>query len=95
MGPLARCNDRTMHKVAAGFATPLAIVAVVIACVIWLAFGLSVDTLTLALSILSITMTQLILLAQDRDTKAIHAKIDELVRASPEADDALCGIERQ
>ena len=84
-----------MHKLASGFATPIAILAVIAACGAWLAIGLSVNTLTMALSILSISMTQLILLAQDRDIKAVHAKIDELVRAVPEADDAVRGIERQ
>jgi low affinity Fe/Cu permease len=33
--------------------------------------------------------------AQDRDTAAIHRKLDELIRAVDKADDRLQGIERE
>jgi low affinity Fe/Cu permease len=47
-----------------------------------------------ALSVFALTTTQLVLLAQDRDTKALHRKIDELIHAQPGADDRIAGIER-
>lgn len=38
-------------------------------------------------------MVFLIQAGQNRDSAAIQAKLDELIRALPEADDALRGIE--
>ena len=62
--------------------------------------GLRVDILTAALSILAITLTQMVLNRQDtkeqdahRRDVALHAKLDELLHASNEARDDLAGIE--
>jgi low affinity Fe/Cu permease len=37
----------------------------------------------------------IILRTQNRDTKAIHAKLDTLIYGVPEADDTVAGIERE
>ena len=62
--------------------------------------GLPVDILTAALSILAISLTQMVLNRQNerereahRRDVAMHAKLDELVIASRRARDEMAGIE--
>lgn len=74
---------------ASWFATPVAIILVPAACVAWLWTGFAVDTLTLALSILAISMTQLVLVGQGRGEALMQAKLNELVHAVPEADNSI------
>ena len=69
-------------------------------CVTWFALRLPVEILTAALSILAITLTQMVLNKQNereidahRRDVALHAKLDELVRATSKARDELAGIE--
>lgn len=78
---------------AAVFAHPVSIAAFPLACAAWLFTGYGIELLTLLLSVLAISTTQLVLLAQDRDTRAVHAKLDAVVRGT-DADDAVAGIER-
>ncbi len=49
---------------------------------------------TFELSVLALNFSQLILVAGAADTRAIQAKLDELVRALPEASDDVIGIEK-
>jgi low affinity Fe/Cu permease len=85
---------KTIRLATDAFAHPLAIVAVPVAC--WLASRvLSETALTLVLSIVAISFTQLILYASACDDRALHAKVDELIRAIEDADDALIGKERE
>ncbi len=51
------------------------------------------EAYTLGLSIAAITITNAVLVAQRRDTEAIHVKLDELVRSS-EARNQVIGIEK-
>lgn len=51
--------------------------------------------LNLALSDAAIVIAGIILVAGATDTKAIQTKLDEILRAIPQADDTLIGIERQ
>jgi low affinity Fe/Cu permease len=80
---------------AAAFAHPLAIVGLLFASfAYWHAHSAEIgNPAVFALSVFALTTTQLVLLAQDRDTKALHKKIDELIRALPEARDDLIGLE--
>jgi low affinity Fe/Cu permease len=87
-------------KVADFAGNPFAQIGVLIFCALWFVIGLEVDTLTLALSILAITLTQMVLNRQDtkehdahRRDVALHAKLDELLHATREARDELAGIE--
>lgn len=73
------------------FATPVTLIGIPVLCATWLVSGLSVDTLTLALSILAITMTQLVLVGQNQSERAVQRKLDELVHAVPDADDTVAG----
>ena len=81
-------------------AHPYAQFGVVIFCVAWFALGLSTDLLTAALSILAISLSQMVLNRQNereaeahRRDVAMHAKLDELVIASRRAHNDLAGIE--
>ena len=74
--------------------------AVVLFCFGWFALGMRADLLTAALSILAITLTQMVLnghydreiIAHRRDV-AMHAKLDELIMATKRARDEMAGIE--
>ena len=86
--------------VADAAASPLCQAALLIGCALWWFSGLPVDILTATLSILSITLTQMVLNRQKmreeedrgRDV-AMHAKLDELLRAEQFARKELAGIE--
>lgn len=52
-------------------------------------------TINTATTIVTFLMVFLIQHTQNRDTEALHAKIDELIRAMPAADDRLRGIESE
>lgn len=60
------------------------IAAVILFCVAWLALGAGVETLTLALSILALTFTQLVL----RDTDEINCRLERKIDAIVEGTDA-------
>lgn len=81
-------------------AHPLSQVAVIVFCTAWWTLGFPTDELTATLSILAITLTQMVLNRQrsrDEDDRrrdvAMHAKLDELLRAEKFARKELAGIE--
>jgi low affinity Fe/Cu permease len=92
---------RLASRVSEGAGHPYAFTAATAAVLIWGAsgplFGYS-DTWQLVINtsttIITFLMVFLIQGAQNRDTKAIQAKLDEILRAIPQADDRLRGIER-
>lgn len=77
------------------FGHPASIVLVALFCAIWfLAAGAAGENaLTLILSVLSITLTQMVLNGQRRSEQALHLKIDELVYAIQGARNEVAGIE--
>ena len=92
------------HVLSAGVAhaaaQPLCQAGVIGFCIIWWASGLPTDVLTATLSILAITLTQMVLNRQGlregddrRRDVAMHAKLDELLRAEKYARKELAGIE--
>ena len=88
------------EKTANFFAHPAAQIGVILFCIAWFALDFRVDILTAALSILAITLTQMVLNRQEererdahRRDMALHAKLDELVLASKRARDEIAGIE--
>ena len=88
------------EKVSDAAAHPFAQIAMLLFCAAWFLFGLRADILTAGLSILAITLTQMVLnRQQEREAEAhrrdvaMHAKLDELLRASRRARDELAGIE--
>lgn len=81
-------------------AHPFAQIAFIIICAIWFAVGFATELLTAVLSILAITLTQMVLNRQnDREADAhrrdvaMHAKVDELVVAVKGARNEMAGIE--
>jgi low affinity Fe/Cu permease len=88
------------EKVADIAAHPFAQVGLVLICAAWFVLAWRVDWLTAILSILAITLTQMVLNRQHEREKeahrrdvALHAKLDELLIASKRARDELAGIE--
>ncbi|HEX8626479.1 MAG TPA: low affinity iron permease family protein [Allosphingosinicella sp.] len=88
------------ERVADISAHPFAQVSLVLLCAAWFAFAWRVDWLTAGLSILAITLTQMVLNRQNQREKdahrrdvALHAKLDELLIASRRARDEIAGIE--
>ena len=82
------------------FAHPYMQIGVILFCISWFALGLQTDLLTAALSILAITLTQMVLNSQkERESDdrrrdiAMHAKLDELLIAMKGARDEMAGIE--
>jgi len=81
-------------------ANPLAQLAVVVICALWFLLGLNTNVLTAVLSILAISLTQMVLNRQNereaeahRRDVAMHAKLDELVIATTKARNKMAGIE--
>ena len=81
-------------------AHPFAQIGIILFCALWWTVGLPTDILTAALSILAITLTQMVLNRQNeremdahRRDVAMHAKLDELVLAMKGARDEVAGIE--
>jgi len=87
-------------KVSDVFAHPYAQVAFLVICIAWFAGGWNVNILTAALSIMAITLTQMVLNSQNereiddhRRDVAMHAKLDELIAASHHAKNEFVAIE--
>lgn len=99
-GLINRIGCRVSATIADFAADPIAQIALLIFCTIWFAVGMPVEVLTAALSILAITLTQMVLNKQNerevdahRRDVALHAKLDELVLATSRARDEIAGIE--
>jgi low affinity Fe/Cu permease len=97
---IAEVGHRISVWVANAAAQPLTQAVVIVLCLAWWTVGLPTDVLTAALSILAITLTQMVLNSQrerEEDDRrrdiAMHAKLDELLRAERFARKELTGIE--
>lgn len=76
---------------------PGSILAVALFCAIWflMSGAAGENALTLVLSVLSITLTQMVLNGQRRSERAMHLKMDELVYAIEGARNVVAGIEEK
>lgn len=97
---LAEIGCRISEAVAEFSAHPYAQIGVFLICAAWFALGFGVELLTAALSILAITLCQMVLNRQEareadthRRDVALHAKLDELLIASRRARDVMAGVE--
>ncbi|MET0309450.1 MAG: low affinity iron permease family protein [Sphingomonas sp.] len=75
---------------------PVALIAVLAFCFAWFMLPLgdaATAVLTLVLSVMAITLTQMVLNQQKRHEAALHLKIDELIHAMKGARDEVMGIE--
>lgn len=97
---LSSLGHAISSRVADSAAHPLSQLALIAGCVAWWIAGLPTDVLTATLSILAITLTQMVLNRQNlreedahRRDVAMHAKLNELLRAEQFARKELAGIE--
>lgn len=97
---LKTLGDKVSAAMADFAADPFVQVGLIVFCAAWFAMGLPTDLLTATLSILAITLTQMVLNQQKgraidahRRDVALHAKLDELLLASRNARDEMAGIE--
>jgi low affinity Fe/Cu permease len=98
-GPVA-VGNRISEWVSDVAAHPMVQIGFIFFCIAWFAIGLPTDLLTAALSILAITLTQMVLNRQNerecdahRRDVAMHAKLDELLIAKQGARTEMAGIE--
>ena len=99
-GKLYELGCRISSAVSDFSAHPYVQLGFVVFCVVWFLSGWPVDILTAALSIIAISLTQMVLNRQNereleahRRDVAMHAKLDELVIATRRARDEMAGIE--
>lgn len=97
---MSRLFTKFANAVAAGTGSPFAFIACFAFVFLWAVsgplFGFS-DTWQLVINtsttIITFLMVFLIQNTQNRDNGALHAKLDELIRAAEKADNAYIGIE--
>jgi low affinity Fe/Cu permease len=99
---LERAGDRVSQWVADVAGHPFAQMGFIVLCVGWFVVGWNVNLFTAALSILAITLTQMVLNRQNereiddhRRDVAMHAKLDELISATRAAKNEFVGIEER
>ncbi len=97
---LEQAGARASAWVAEIAANPYAQIGVIVFCALWWIVGLPTDILTAGLSILAITLTQMVLNRQGkreldahRRDLAMHTKLDELVMVTQQASNRFVGIE--
>lgn len=97
---ISEAGHAISDRVATAAAHPLSQGALIAFCALWWTLRLPTDVLTATLSILAITLTQMVLNRQKlrendahRRDVAMHAKLDELLRAEKFARKELAGIE--
>ena len=98
-GPVA-VGNRISEWVSDAAAHPMVQIGFILFCIGWFVAGLPTELLTAALSIMAITLTQMVLNRQnDREIEAhrrdvaMHAKLDELLIAKQGARNEMAGIE--
>jgi low affinity Fe/Cu permease len=91
---------RISEAVADLSAHPYAQIGLILICAAWFLLAFNLNILTAGLSILAITLTQMVLNRQHereadahRRDVALHAKLDELLIASRRARDEMAGVE--
>jgi low affinity Fe/Cu permease len=99
-GRIERIGCWLSDRVADIAAHPYAQLGFLLLCGLWLIAAFSADVLTAILSLLAITLSQMVLNRQavrereaHRRDLALHAKIDELIIATREARNEIAGIE--
>ena len=97
---LEKLGCQVSEVVANVFAHPYAQIGFIVVCAAWFVIGFNINILTATLSIMAITLTQMVLNNQNereaqahRRDVAMHAKLDELIAASHRARNDLVGLE--
>lgn len=94
--------DKAIVGIAAWLSRPIGFLATVLTIAIGLGLGIALSfndhwslLFNLFLSIAALLIAGLILVAGAKDTAAIQAKLDELLKSIDEADDRLVGLEKR
>ena len=81
--------------------TPIVFVIAVLGCLLWAVSGPIFDfsntwqlVINTATTVITFLMIFLVQSSQNKDTKTIHAKLDQILKDLPDVDDSLAGIEK-
>lgn len=77
--------SRLCIKISDWFSHPIALVAFPVVCISYLLMGGKENSLTLILSVIAISLTQMVLNAQNVDMEQTKLQISELILANPKA----------
>src|SRR5580698_1291731 len=88
-------SRRWLTRVGVSTSHPLSFVVVGVYVAAWLIFDRRSFGWQSAATVATWIMTLFIQRAEHRDTQAIHAKLDELLRAHGDADDRLARLDRE
>lgn len=83
-------TDSVSKALGHGLAIPVALVAILV-----LNIAAGVDVTNFTISVVSLVFLLILQHTQNRDGLAIQAKLDEIVRAVPEAEDHFIGLDRK
>ena len=87
------------HKILTGLGTwvarPIAFLALVVYGVCWFWFDRESLNFHGVAALITLAMTLLIQRAEHRDTQALHAKLDELLKAQEAADSSIANIDEK
>jgi low affinity Fe/Cu permease len=86
---------RWLTRIGIATSHPLALAAVVVFVVLWLMFDRRSFDWQAAATVATLFMTVFIQRAERRDTQAIHAKLDELLRAEGQARSELTTLDER
>jgi low affinity Fe/Cu permease len=93
-GKMSKAFNRFADMFSEAAGSPYAFLAATIICITWAVLDRPFDWLD-GISALTFWMLFSLQSSQNADTVALHAKLDEIIRAEPEADNALRGIEER
>jgi low affinity Fe/Cu permease len=82
--------DRSSKAIGHALAIP-----VMAACIALAFVALGLDVTNIAISIISLLLLVLLQHSQNKDGMAIQAKIDELIKGVPDADNALIALDKR
>ena len=86
---------RWLTRIGTATSHPFALAAILAFVLLWLIFDRKSFDWEAAATVATLFMTVFIQRAERRDTQAIHAKLDELLRAEGEARDELTTLDEQ
>lgn len=93
LGPMSHSIRATLTRFGTWTAHPAAFAIVLVYALLWLVFERDTFDWHAVATLATWLMTLVIQRAEHRDTQALHAKLDELIRANGGAENALAGVD--